>query len=75
MTNASVLDNRLSRATAVSMFERLHGLRPYTGHHALALLEVLFVDVRMPGMSGPELAGGAATPSRYQAGTYLGVRR
>jgi CheY-like chemotaxis protein len=67
MSKASVLvveDNPLSRATAVSMFEALGFavFDAYSGHHALALLEarpeigVLFVDVRMPGMSGPELA-------------------
>ena len=67
MSKASVLvveDNPLSRATAVSMFEALGFavFDAYSGEHALALLEVrpeiglLFVDVRMPGMSGPELA-------------------
>ena len=67
MTKASVLvveDNPLSRATAVSMFEALGFavFDAYNGHHALALLEarpeisLLFIDVRMPGMSGPELA-------------------
>jgi len=67
MSKASVLvveDNPLSRATAVSMFEALGFVvfDAYNGHHALALLEarpeisLLFVDVRMPGMSGPELA-------------------
>ena len=67
MAKASVLvveDNPMSRATAVSMFEALGFtvFDAYDGHHALALLEVrpeislLFVDVRMPGMSGPELA-------------------
>ena len=51
MSKASVLvveDNPLSRATAVSMFEALLEVRPEIG--------LLFVDVRMPGMSGPELA-------------------
>jgi CheY-like chemotaxis protein len=67
MNKASVLvveDNPLSRATAVSMFEALGFtvFDAYNGHHALALLDrrpeisLLFVDVRMPGMSGPELA-------------------
>ena len=67
MSKASVLvveDNPLSRATAVSMFEALGFavFDAYSGHHALALLEarpeisVLFVDVRMPGMTGTELA-------------------
>src|SRR5215212_617176 len=67
MTKPTMLvveDNPLARATAVSMFEALgfSVLDAYNGHHALALLEarpeisLLFVDVRMPGMSGPELA-------------------
>ena len=67
MSKASVLvveDNPLARATAVSMFEALGFavFDAYSGHHALALLEVrpeitvMFVDVRMPGMTGPELA-------------------
>jgi CheY-like chemotaxis protein len=67
MSRTSVLvveDNPLSRATAVAMFKALgfEVFDAYSGHHALALLEVrpeisvLFVDVRMPGMSGPELA-------------------
>ena len=59
-----VEDNPLSRATAVDMFKNLGFtvLDAYNGHHALALLEarpeisLLFVDVRMPGMSGIELA-------------------
>jgi CheY-like chemotaxis protein len=59
-----VEDNPLSRATAVDMFKNLgfKVLDAYNGHHALALLEarpeisLLFVDVRMPGMSGLELA-------------------
>ena len=67
MVEASVLvveDNPMSRATAVDMFIDLGFavFDAYNGHHALALLEghpeisLLFVDVRMPGMSGPELA-------------------
>jgi CheY-like chemotaxis protein len=67
MFKASVLvveDNPLSRATAVSIFESLgfQVFDAYNGDHALALLEarpeigLLFVDVRMPGMSGTELA-------------------
>ena len=67
MAKASMLvveDHPLSRATAVSMFEALGFtvFDAYSGHHALALLEarpeisLLFVDVRMPVMSGPELA-------------------
>ena len=65
-----VEDNPLSRATAVDIFEDL-GFRvfdAYNGHHALALLEarpqidLLFIDVRMPGMSGPELAEGVRRP-------------
>ena len=59
-----VEDNPLSRATAIGIFEDLGFtvLDTYNGHHALALLEarpeigLLFIDVRMPGMSGPELA-------------------
>jgi len=59
-----VEDNPLSRATAVSMFEALGFtvFDAYNGQHALALLDarpeisLLFVDVRMPGMTGPELA-------------------
>jgi CheY-like chemotaxis protein len=67
MRKPSVLiveDNPLSRATAVAMFEDLGFtvFDAYSGHHALALLEVrpeirlMFIDVRMPGMTGPELA-------------------
>src|SRR5215207_10131499 len=67
MTKRSVLvveDNPLSRATAIGMFQDLGFtvLDAYNGDHALALLEVrpeisiMFIDVRMPGMSGPELA-------------------
>src|SRR5918993_2780949 len=67
MAKASVLvveDNPMSRATAIAMFETLGFtvFDAYNGHHALALLEarpeisLLFVDVRMPGMSGFELA-------------------
>ncbi len=67
MAKRSVLvveDNPLSRATAVGMFEDL-GFRvfdAYNAHHALALIEahreigLMFIDVRMPGMSGSELA-------------------
>ena len=59
-----VEDNPLSRATAVDMFKNLGFtvFDAYNGHHALALLEarpeisLLFVDVRMPKMSGLELA-------------------
>ena len=54
----------MSRATAVDMFIDLGFavFDAYNGYHVLALLErhpeisLLFVDVRMPGMSGPELA-------------------
>ena len=54
----------MSRSTAVEIFEDLGFavFDGYNGHHALALLEarpeigLLFIDVRMPGMSGPELA-------------------
>jgi CheY-like chemotaxis protein len=59
-----VEDNPMSRATAVEIFEDFGFtvFDAYNGHHALALLEarpeigLLFIDVRMPGMSGPELA-------------------
>jgi CheY-like chemotaxis protein len=59
-----VEDNPMSRATAIAMFETLGFtvFDAYDGHHALAILEarpeisLLFIDVRMPGMSGPELA-------------------
>jgi CheY-like chemotaxis protein len=55
------------RATAVQMFQELgyEVFDAYNGHGALQLLEarpeiqVLFADVRMPGMSGPELAEAA----------------
>ncbi len=67
MTKASMLvveDNPLSRATAIAMFEELGFtvFDTYNGHHALALIEarpeikLMFIDVRMPGMSGSELA-------------------
>jgi CheY-like chemotaxis protein len=67
MADASVLvveDTPMSRATAVDMFIDLGFavFDAYNGYHALALLErhpeisLLFVDVRMPGLSGPELA-------------------
>ena len=60
-------DNPLARATAVDLFEHL-GLKvvdAYNGATALQLIAaqpeigLLFVDVRMPGMSGPELAEAA----------------
>ena len=59
-----VEDNPMSRATAIEMFEELGFtvFDTYNGPHALALIEarpeigLLFIDVRMPGMSGPELA-------------------
>jgi CheY-like chemotaxis protein len=67
MPQQSVLvveDNPLSRATAIDMFESLGCMvfDAYNGHQALALLKArpeighMFIDVRMPGMSGPELA-------------------
>ena len=54
----------MSRATAVSLFEGLGFtvFDAYNGYDALTLLEahpeigVLFIDVRMPGMTGTELA-------------------
>src|SRR4051795_8311436 len=67
MSNVAVLvvdDVPQVRATAVRIIEDLGGMvfDAYNGHQALKLLqahpeiEVLFADVRMPGMSGPELA-------------------
>ena len=66
MAEASVLvveDNPMSRATAVDMFIDLGFtvLRPTTGTTLWRCLrpprdQPVFVDVRMPGMSGPELA-------------------
>src|SRR5215216_4947574 len=55
------------RATAVGLMEGLGCtvFDAYNGHHTLKLLqahpeiEVLFADVRMPGMSGTELAEAA----------------
>jgi CheY-like chemotaxis protein len=55
------------RATAARIMEDLGSavFDAYNGHQALKLLqaypeiEVLFADVRMPGMSGPELAEAA----------------
>jgi CheY-like chemotaxis protein len=59
-----VEDMPQARATAVGIMESLGCtvFDAYNGHHALKLLqahpeiEVLFTDVRMPGMSGTELA-------------------
>lgn len=60
-------DNPIARAAAVDLFTDL-GFRvhdSYDGAGALRLLRahpgigVLFVDVRMPGMTGPELAQAA----------------
>ena len=67
MNGAAVLvveDAPQIRATAVQMFEELgcEVFDAYNGHDALEILQarpeiqVLFADVRMPGMSGPELA-------------------
>ena len=67
MAERSVLvveDNPIARATAVGMFEELgfRVLDAYNGQHALALIEanpeisLMFIDVRMPGMNGSELA-------------------
>ena len=55
------------RATAIQLFQELGCavFDAYNGHGALKILEarpeiqVLFADVRMPGMSGPELAQAA----------------
>jgi CheY-like chemotaxis protein len=57
-------DNPIARSTAVHLFEDLgfKVLDAYNGAAALRLIEahpeieLLFVDVRMPGMSGLELA-------------------
>src|SRR5215207_739032 len=59
-----VEDGPQIRATAVQLFEELgcEVFDAYNGQSALKILEarpeiqVLFTDVRMPGMSGPELA-------------------
>ena len=59
-----VEDNPLSRATAVDLFEGMGCtvFDAYDALHALALLNArpeigyMFIDVRMPGMSGVELA-------------------
>jgi CheY-like chemotaxis protein len=59
-----VEDMPQTRATAVGIMEALGGtvFDAYNGHQALKLLQahpeimVLFADVRMPGMSGTELA-------------------
>src|SRR4051794_28855757 len=62
-----VEDMPQTRATAVGIMEALGGtvFDAYNGHQALKLLqahpeiEVLFADVRMPGMTGTELAEAA----------------
>jgi CheY-like chemotaxis protein len=66
MGSTSVLvveDNPICRATAMDMLGEL-GLRvfgAYSGEAALALIKahpeirLIFIDIRMPGMSGPEL--------------------
>src|SRR3954466_11681525 len=70
MSNVAVLvvdDVPQVRATAVRIMEDLGCavFDAYNGHQALKLLrahpeiQVLFTDVRMPGMSGPELAEAA----------------
>src|ERR671921_2396087 len=67
MSHVAVLvveDMPQARATAVGIMEALGCtvFDAYNGHHALRLLQahpeiaVLFADVRMPGMSGTELA-------------------
>lgn len=60
-------DNPVARATAVALFEDLgfDVLDAYHGEHALRLVAanpdlcLLFVDVRMSGMSGPEFVEAA----------------
>jgi CheY-like chemotaxis protein len=70
MSKVAVLvveDMPQARATAVGIMEALgcEVFDAYNGHHALKLLqahpeiEVLFADIRMPGMSGTELAEAA----------------
>src|SRR5215203_684573 len=70
MSHVAVLvveDMPQARATAVGIMEALgcEVFDAYNGHHALKLLqahpeiEVLFTDIRMPGMSGTELAEAA----------------
>jgi hypothetical protein len=74
----------MSRATAAEIFEDLGFavFDAYNGHHALALLEarpeigLLFIDMRMPGMSGPELAEAVRRPSiRIVLTPAMSVRR
>ena len=59
-----VEDNPIFRATAIDMLETL-GLKAfgaYSGESALGMIEahpeirLVFIDIRMPGMSGPDLA-------------------
>jgi CheY-like chemotaxis protein len=70
MSKVAVLvveDMPQARATAVGIMQALGCtvFDAYNGHQALKLLQahpeiqVLFTDVRMPGMSGTELAGAA----------------
>src|SRR5690242_7974879 len=62
-----VEDNPMVRATAVEMFRSMGAevFDTYNGRDALAILEahpeiaLLFADVRMPGMTGTELAEAA----------------
>lgn len=67
MGSTSVLvveDNPICRATAIDILEEL-GVRvfgAYSGEAALALIKahpdirLVFIDIRMPGMTGPDLA-------------------
>ena len=72
-----------ARATAVSIMEDLgcEVFDAYNGHQALKLLqahpeiELLFADVRMPGMSGTELAEAAQRLRRSQDRAHLRLRR
>lgn len=67
LTVLVVEDNPMVRANAVHLFQDLGFtvIDTYNGAEALRLIKVhpeiglLFLDVRMPGMSGPELAKAA----------------
>src|SRR3954465_3195184 len=74
------------RATAVQLFEELgcEVFDAYNGQSALKILDahpeiqVLFADVRMPGMNGPELAQVARRlrpDLRVHPGSYCGLTK